>query len=342
MKKIVLFFIIVSGLFCCANAQKKDISNKNICADAQKKQKKSIGEKYITIKVNHDGDSTRLDTFTTDAINLIGTLRTGKKYESSEEKITYWSDGLDYYINKKPYIEIRIGVDDPACYMTLCHMYVEKYNLHNIKRLDIINDKYIQETEALHLHLNGTQSWEYEGDKSNRKLMQTGNDSIFLNLSTDDRLYLRSIKLPFDNLAFDFAQDKFFNQEIEDEDMPATLYYIRDNKILKRIYENTYNDKSVIAYLPFVNPKGVSFFILYAEKTRDKIITYKNNHIVDRLLLQYIDHKIPIGCEITFTISKDYIVTLYKNKFTKSEKMIEHKPFAKYKINEDGKFVKID
>ena len=50
MKKIVLFFIIVSGLFCCANAQKKDISNKNICADAQKKQKKSIGEKYITNK----------------------------------------------------------------------------------------------------------------------------------------------------------------------------------------------------------------------------------------------------------------------------------------------------
>mgnify|MGYP003593955690 CR=1 FL=1 len=83
----------------------------------------------------------------------------------------------------------------------------------------------------------------------------------------------------------------------------------------------------------------ISIFILYPNPHR--IITYKNNHIIDRLKLPY-NKADPQGNEITFTISKDYIITVYRNKFTKKGKMIEHKPSAKYKINEDGKFVKID
>jgi hypothetical protein len=171
------------------------------------------------------------------------------------------------------------------------------------------------------------------GIKSNRELMQTGNDSIY---DEDD-----PTKLPFDQLAYNKAYEKFLNGETDDDDdLPAPLTYdYKDNAVLKRIYSNKYHDNSVDDYRVVLNPRGISIFILYPNPQR--IITYKNNHIIDRLKLPY-NKADPQGNEITFTISKDYIITVYRNKFTKKGKMIEHKPSAKYKINEDGKFVKID
>src|SRR5574344_1708373 len=314
MKKIVLITVGCLAFFCCngqtrlnANAEKTDTSTKTVAKPTVKAHEESENtdscyEKFRKLIVYCPYFRTELEGIDRDSLNVDCDQVEG---DSLYVVRIYWGDNyhplhwVEVNVNARTLKDVTYDPEEPV-------------TLHYDKKLyDEVMSCY--------------------GIKPNRELMQTGNDSIY------DEDY--PTKLPYDELAFDIAYEKFYNQEIEEEDLPAHLCAFNDNLVLKRIYVNKYNDKSVNSYMIVPNPTDISVFILYPNPQR--IITYKNNHIIDRLKLPY-NKADPQGNEITFTISKDYIITVYRNKFTKKGKMIEHKPSAKYKINEDGTFVKID
>ena len=330
MKKIVLITLCCLSLISC-NGQKvtenvvsKDTIDATSKIDAKYQETEPCENKLCRLIVNCPNLS---------CFKLFPNLNKDSLYigvEESEEGKVQFCNGV---LTARLYTEIPKSERDSTDPDTETMGWVE-LDVNNNTLKDISYDK----TVTLHYDKKlYDEVISCYGIKSNRELMQTGNDSIF---NAYPGYLLSSIKLPYDELAFDKAYEKYLNEEIESDELPAPLpYECTDNAVLKRIYSNKYHDKSVENYMVVLNPKGISVFILYPNPQR--IITYKNNHIIDRLKLPY-NKADPQGNEITFTISKDYIITVYRNKFTKKGKMIEHKPSAKYKINEDGKFVKID
>lgn len=184
------------------------------------------------------------------------------------------------------------------------------------------------------------------------KINQTNHqtDSISTMVETIDSLdekITNSLKLPFDFHDYQIWQDKYDMGEI-DERLYSPAYF-EDSPLLTKCYFKKWNSGDTIPCLYYDFVIGsMNIFTLQCIGCRTKntessfyqIATKNSNGYIDGIIcFKYVEgHD---WNEQSYTISKDLEIVLYHNKLNDDGSIAEQDVTAKYKINKEGKFIRV-
>ena len=181
----------------------------------------------------------------------------------------------------------------------------------------------------------------------NQKNANNTNESIKVE---EENEYQQNSDNEIDNIAYssETETELFFNyidycnwyEEYETEETDKRPYgYLSfdDNPELMQNYLKVYNDSIIKNYTIFnLNKSFDIYMLLYNAHSRAKLITVSNNQIIDRISIGNQDDNYEWK-ELSFTISKELDVIIYKNKL-RDNKIVEQNKIEQYKIDNAGNF----
>lgn len=172
-------------------------------------------------------------------------------------------------------------------------------------------------------------------------------DKVNRTISSEDRE--TKIELPFDFREYQLWEDKYDMGEIEDKlYFPA---YFEDDSLLTEHYFKKWNNEDIIPsfYYNFVTNKTDAFILqcICCHLKKDipsliyQIATWNGNSYIDGITcfksLEDHDWK-----EQSFKVSKDLEIILYHNQLNDDASIIKQDITAKFVINNEGKFIRVE